>query len=582
MNDHSRRRERLHARAAAGLLAHAVLALCLAVSLVGLPAVAVAADDFCGVDTDRNGSVDNACPEPDKDHDGYPSSSSYAGPYGSDVDCDDSDFFVYPGIETAGGCSAGNYRTCQANGTFSSCSPVSAFTCHSGSGSTYWVGSSGVTTACGSNGTPCNWFCFSNSALTCYHAPVAGDCIVFKSGSYTGNWSDGGTTRQLYFYNKDGTLSNPIIFRNEPGSRPVLNGTSTAPNDVNILYSEDSDYVTVRGFEIDGTSDYSSAGIHITGGIAPKVFDNYIHHIGGKSDNNLSCVNARAGNVGVSIHHNLMKDCYEVGDATNQNSGAVTVMDDTGVVSVVDNVVVNSTPVGYGLRIKHASDTCTPTISRNFVKNVSQYAFKSENKDTTVKNNWVKNCDAMALAYGGIGTTSGWFKDSVFSYNTLQLCGLANFSPVWTDSLGHQSYSGATVFTADHNIMEDDNASYDGDAGDGVTRMCEYNCTNGEFAAAVGKAIWSNNVYYSSGTSTLRFGYFGQAGGGADYGSLALWKAAGFDVGSVQADPGLDADGISATYPNHGWRAGVFTDAAPSSTGSTSPGTIYNFLRRRR
>ena len=49
-----------------------------------------AVGEICGdgIDNDASGG-DAACAEPDKDRDGYPSSSAYTGPYGSAVDCDD-------------------------------------------------------------------------------------------------------------------------------------------------------------------------------------------------------------------------------------------------------------------------------------------------------------------------------------------------------------------------------------------------------------------------------------------------------------------------------------------------------------
>lgn len=551
--------------------------------------VAYAADDWCGVDTDFNSTVDNACPEPDKDNDKYPSSNAWDGPHGVGVvDCDDNDFWIQPGFETASGCVAGSYRTCLPDGTYTACATKASFTCHTGSGKTIWYGASGVTTAgCGTTyATPCNWFCPYNSALACFDAFDPGDCGVHQAGSYTGTWSDGGTSRQIYINNRDGTLTNPISIRAEPGPQPgyagsvKFNGAGTSPTEVQLIYTIDSNYLKFKGIEIDGTSDYSNTGIWIAGGTAPEIFLNYIHDIGGESNNNLSGVKCTNDTNGCNIHQNFFKNNCEVGDCTNQNSGHVTVMDDLGIVTINDNIIFGN-QVGFGLRIKHADDNVTPSISRNFVKAVQQYAIGSENKDTTVTNNWIQDCNAYAFLYGAVGSTSAWWKDSEFSYNTLQRCAFLNAPVTWDDSTGHQNYSGTTIFTADHNIMSDNAASYPGDEETGVTRICEYNCDNGEFAAASGKAIWSNNVYFSSGTSSLRFGYFGQAGGGADYAGLTAWQTAGFDVGSVQDDPALDSDGISAEYPDHGWRVGVFTmsgEPTPTPTPTPAPSSANGIV----
>lgn len=565
----------------------AILLGCLLLTLLLwlFPLYVFAADTFCGVDTDQSGTASNPCPEPDKDHDGYPSSSAYTGLYGSDVDCDDTDFFMHTGVSTTTGCGAGEYKTCQASGSYSACATTSAFSCKTGSGSDIWFGPSGVTTACGSFGTPCSWLCTSDTSLTCYHAPVAGDCFIFLAGSYSGTWSDGGTVRQIYLNNKDGTVSNPIIWRESPGTRPVFNGAGTSPTEVRLMEFVDSNYHQIRGITLDGTSDYTGSGIWFFGGTAPEIWNMYIHHINGESDFNLAGVKCSGGTVGCNIHHNLFVDNYETTTPTDQNSGSVTIMDDTGTVKVDYNVIVNSTPVGHGAWIKHADDSCTPYLRSNFISGIEDTAIGSENKDTTVKNNWIADCTSYALRYKTIGSDKGWFKNSVWNYNTIQRCAFFLAATRWDElnpAYGHQSFSGTTVFTADHNIVHDDNAAYDGDAGDGLSRSCEYGCTSGEFAAASGKMIWTNNVYYNAVDTTLQFGYFGQAGGGADYANLTDWKAAGFDSGSVQADPSLDADGISATYSAYGWRASEFSDAAPSSTGTTVGGTGGVIVKNRR
>lgn len=589
---------------------------------------AFAADVFCGVDTDFSGTASNPCPEPDKDHDGAPSDGTKSSViFGAIVDCNDTDFWIRPGFETASGCSAGNYKTCQTSGSYTGCAANSAFTCHSGSGATYFVSAGAADCSGNADYThPRNWLCFSNTALTGYHAPVAGDCIVFKAGSYSGTWDDSGTTRQFYLNNKDGTSSDNIKIRAEPGAIPgyagavVINGAGSAPTAVHQFEITDSNYVKIFGFEVDGTSDYSQVGIIFNGssGAGDEAYLNYVHNIDGNEDNNIACIEC-VGTINCSVHNNIVKDCYETGGAgaTQQNNMQIRVMDDAGDVGFNYNVVIPTTPVGGGIDCKHAEDTGTFTVRGNFVKNAVQYGIASESKTSTIKNNWITDCDAMAMQYKAIGDANAWFKGSDFSYNTIQRCSLMNMPLPWTDMVGpgpdfvrfHNSCGGADcntttganccypnavgnsatattlIATIDHNIISDDNASYDGDEGDGMFRICEYNCTLGERAAITNTShiTLTNNVYFSSGTTDLRFGYFGQAGGGADYGTFADWQAAGFDVGSTQADPSLDADGISATYAAYGWSVGLFTDvSSPGSTGTTSGSGSRMLMKRRR
>lgn len=592
-------------------------------------APAFAADVFCGVDTDFSSTYpaavsSNPCPEPDKDHDGWPSDSTKVSAiFGSGVDCDDANSWIIPGFETNSGCSAGQYRTCQSSGSYTSCAANSGFSCSSGSGATYFISAGAADCSGNADYThPRNWFCFSDTSLTGYHAPVAGDCLVFKAGSYSGTWSDGGTTRQFYLQNKDGTSANPIIVRAEPGAIPgftgavIINGAGTSPTQVLPFNIEDSNYVKVLGFEIDGTGDYSQVGIFFSGssGTGDEAYLNYVHNIDGENDNNVACIEC-VGTIGCSVHNNIVKDCYEVGGATQQNNMQIRVMDDVGAVAFNYNVVIPTTAVGGGIDCKHAEDTGTFTARGNFVKNVVQYGIATESKDSTVKNNWITDCDGMGMQYKAIGDANAWFKGSDFSYNTIQKCALMNMPMPFTDMVGsapdfiryHNSCGGSDcntttganccypnavgntasattlIATIDHNIVEDDNASYDGDEGDGMFRICEYNCTLGERAAMnTSRITLTNNVYFSSGTTDLRFGYFGQAGGGADYGTFEDWQAAGFDVGSVRASSStLDADGISSTYSTYGWSVGLFTDNVVSN-GSTSSGVVPVLLRKMR
>ena len=540
-----------------------------------LASTANAADLFCGVDTDRSGAVDNACPEPDKDHDGYPSSASYTGPYGTDVDCDDTDFFMYPGAETTTGCSAGQYKTCQSNGSYSACSNVSAFTCHSGTGSTYWVDAAGVTTAgCGAHDSPCNWFCFSNSALSCYHAPAAGDCVVFKDdgGAYSGTWSDAGTDRQFYFYNKDGTSTDKITIRNEPGVRPVINGAGTSPTEVYPIRIEESNYVIVRGFEVDGTSDYSNTAISFAGGTAPIAHNNYIHDIRGSANQNMGCLKAQGNTAGVSFHHNFCRDVYDAADATNQNSGGVTIMDDTGNFSVSDNVVYSSTRYHFGIRVKHHYTGATATIKRNLVYNTSGYALGTEQASTTFANNWLNDCTGFGIDYKAIGSASCQFSSNVYEYNTFQGCPPAEIKPSTGDCPG--AY-GATIATTRYNVVSDDDASYAGDYTDGFIRVNFYG-SDTDYTNASGKIIFNDNCYYNSAAATLAFTYWGDVGSGAsgaNYSGLAAWQAAGFDSGSYNENPTLDSDGIasSTNCSNKGWNKNLFTSVAASPAGGYMP-----------
>ncbi len=572
-----------------------------AISHLRITDVVTTPDYWCGVDTNFDGTVSNPCPTvagvTDADHDGW-STANKVGPFGTGKDCDDTNFWIQPGFEDTTGCSAGNYRTCNTDGTWTACAAISGFTCNTANGATYFVDD--AETDCSGAGTyadPEDWRCWFSTGMVGYHAPGDGDCIVFQPGTYSSTWSDGGTIRQLYINQKDGSETHPIKFRSLPGAIPgyvgevKIQGAGTAPTPVFPWFITLSDSVKTIGLHIDGTGGYSGAGIVYDGSANPEAWLNVIEGIDGIEDNNVSCIKFQVGTTAGYAHHNIVYDCYERADVPAINNVAIRTMDDIGYVKYLYNIIPNSVLVSGCLDIKHANDDCSLLAQGNFGRNCAYFG-ETENKDSVFKNNWVQDCgDSIAFKQASIGTTGPpptadgpWHKDAVFSYNTIERCAFLNSNPEWDSALGHPNFSGTTIFTAERNIVVDDNASYDGDAGDGMARFCDSQCEDGEFAAAVGKAIWRNNVYYNPNDTNLNFSYFGTVGGGAYYSTLALFQAAGFDIGTVQANPSLDADGISAAYPNHGWAAGsVFSDVAPASTGTNNTGGfLLRLLRSRR
>lgn len=571
-----------------------------------LPGVCWGADFGCGVDTDRATGVDVACPSPDADHDSWPT-TGFTGPYGAGTDCDDSNFFIWSGIETQGSCGAGNYQTCQTSGSYSGCAANSAFTCKTGSGQDFWISTTGVTTAgCGSNASPCGAFCFSNPALACYHALNAGDCVIFKSGTYTpGSWSDAGTLRQFYVNGRTGTAANPIIIREEPGTRPIINGTGTSPTEVFMIYVVNSPYVTVRGLELNGTGGYENSGIHFEGnGVSTAgqvAYNMYIHNILGQPDNNLSGIKCRGQTSGCNLHHNLLMDNCGTGGSgdatcTNQNNVQITIMDDVGAVNITDNFVGSAagTYYGAGIRIKHQNDTCTPTIARNVVYQ-GNYGIGSENQSTTIKNNWVANCNTgastgMGVIYQPIGTTHAFFSNMQTTYNLFQNCGMLNAQIDSGEATGH-SY-GNPILNFNHNVQTVNLASLAGDGTNGTIRICEY-CNDTDYTNSRSKLLFSSNCEYNAGAGGYLYrdmadnsgiGYGPSGPSGASYASLASWQGAGYDSGSFNENPTLTSAGIatSGNCAANKWTTGIFTAAGGGGSVSSITNIIKDNRRRRR
>ena len=166
----------------------------------------IPSDFDCGRDLNLDGLV-NACPSPDEDNDGY----------ADNVDCDPLNAAVFPGISLQGS-GPGTFKTCQSDGTFTPSAPISTYTCHSGSGSTYWV--SFDQTDCTGTGTyasPKDPRCFFDSTKLGYHSPISGDCIVHKGGTYGYFFGTTPNKHMAYLSLKSGTFSNPITITSEPG-----------------------------------------------------------------------------------------------------------------------------------------------------------------------------------------------------------------------------------------------------------------------------------------------------------------------------------------------------------------------------
>ncbi len=593
MNDHSRRRERLHARAAAGLLAHAVLALCLAVSLVGIPADAVAADIGCGRDTDRSSAVDQACPEPDKDGDGYRSSAGTHFATGfTDVDCDDTNSAIIPGTIDTAGCSAGSFRRCKIDGTYTACAALSSAVATDFSNTTgplalfYVDPTKTADTGTGSYASPLSPRSLSDAARSTYHAPAAGDVIVFQgTGNYASTWSDAGTLRMFYLNNKDGTAANPIRFVFLSGAHVVGQGVATT--EVQPFQCLDSDYVTVQG-EGAGTSinsGYSNSGLYFLNCDNAEIFGMTTRDIDGESDNNVGGFKFDSSDTPF-IHNNVSYDNYERANATSFNAANIYVTK-ANAFRIIANTTNDAVDAGVGIKNKHifAGTNTGSEITFNYVSNAYNEGIKYLDEKVTVKRNLLhttlkSNSGGGAIRFVADG--GGDFNNSLIQDNTIINSG---FMEMKDDDSG---VIGNPIFTASGNVVIDNRASaYTGtDYIDGFIRICHY-CDQTTYNSNVGKFSYANNCYYNTNAVALAMGI--SAGSiptwGVQYTSFALWQAAGYDSGSYSEDPTLDAysRATSTNCADKGYlRTADVTSGTTPSTGSTSPGTIYNFLRRRR
>lgn len=563
-----------------------------------------AADVRCGVDTDVSGAVDQLCPVPDKDGDGYYSNGSGRN---TGTDCDDENFHIFPGVSLKGDCSSGEFKTCQADGTYTACAALSTFTCKTGSGVDYWIDDS-VSTCHASNSFTnlSDIRCFSDSSMTNYHAPVAGDCFIFKTvGTYSNTWGSSPNSAQVFLNNKDGTAGNPIKIRVAPGAAWWESGVGVG-NGVLVTHSigtrgtdeaehfqfSSSNYVQIDGFEIDGSTGYSNAGIAYdgttTGG---RAYNNYIHDIRANcGNNNCGGLKCRNDSDGIEWDHNIARDNWDVlGTESNNLNSSDYVSLDCDQLNVHDNVSY-STDVNYysyGIKFKHGVIGAVGNdINYNIVANKRHACVEIGGiPHTTVSHNYLKDCNARdsgAAIKVHDDSSTDEYTDLIFTYNTIINSPFIEFLVNATNAP-----IGTPFATIQYNVAQDDETtaySTGGDAHDGFFRFCHY-CADSVYTTIVtgGIATIDNNCYYNA-SQNLYFSLWGDGvGSGSIYANFTNWQGTsfGYDDNSYSEDPSFDVYGraTSSNCADKGW---LLTSEQPPTAGTgAGVGRAQRLFQRR-
>lgn len=550
--------------------------------------------EICGDGVDNDGSGgDLPCAAPDTDRDGYYSDGT--GPL-TGTDCDNSNRWIYPGITTGNGCSSGQVHTCQSDGTYTPCIALSAFTCHTCSGSTYWFDDAETDcSGAGSYADPENWLCVSNTGMSGYHSPVAGDCYLMRLGEYATTWSSG--TKQFDIYQKNGTEACPIKSMGAPGEtwweagkgagvRITGKGSFSPLNEVFPIYVSESSHWETSGIEVSnfGTG-FGNAGIHYAGNGSTneggRIYNNYVHDIDGEEDNNNSGIKCRSDLTGLEIDHNEVVDVFEreetTGDSAaggagwnSQNNSHIRGMD-CDEIYIHDNVIYNtSTQAGYGISLKHGIvGAVGATISGNIVQNTYYDGISVDAvSNSVIENNLIHTSANFGISQRDLGTSQGGFSNMTFRNNTV-------INAACFESFSSQTYDdfGDPTVTFEDNVCIDNRAtSYPSDGTDGFVRINYYG-SNADFNDFVG--VFQNNCYYNSASTTLFFTYYGNTGSGAsgaDYSGLAAWQAGGFDSGSYNENPTLNSYHIatSANCDDKGWGIASMGGGGPTTTTTTT------------
>ncbi len=564
-----------------------------------LPSGSLAADFGCGRDTDRNGSVDNMCPGSDADADGETVASG---------DCNDDDFSIFKGVTVGGdqaianGCASGEYRTCKVDGTGWSACVATGTTPFCPNSATYTTDTGAVALACyyfattgndstgdGSYGNPWATPGKISQGFSSGHTPIAGDAFIFLGGTYSTEYSSGGN-RLLYVTNKTGTATNKIWLMSYPGQTAVLDPT-TAIQPINITGAQ---HWIMRGIE--ATGGYETAVSFGTGSAQVSNIRLSLNHIhdedGNGGANNHSCLAFGDGCTAIEFDHNDTHDCYNSVAPTNPNNSNILFFKSTDTLVHHNNGIQND-GYGYYLKLKHASDTGSSygvEADWNYVKNTYYAAFGSSGA-MAIRNNLIADVyqDYHALQHSNLGGESYTGPFLVLN-NTIVGSLFLGMGP-------HREYSGGTpaadacsgramdAITVEENIVTDDRASYAQD-----WRFIGVSTYGPDSLRTNFLSVFSigSNGYYN-GTATLSWGLYesnngnltcsGRGNDGQNY-TFAQWQAAGFDSGSVVADPNFDAKYLPATVSMTSWGYlgnVVTTTTSTTVTTTTDPGLNTSF-----
>ena len=521
---------------------------------------AMAADLGCGRDTDRSGTVDQMCPGGDTDFDGYTVAQG---------DCDDTEWQIYPGTLNSKGCSAGSFRVCNRDGSgYGSCTAladISTAQIGQAYGGTplniYWVSASGTTG--GSGGTyasPWALRCIGNdNGETCSHTVTAGDAFIIKAGTYNSYYTEHGNKRHIYIYSRTATATNPIYVIGDPTGTAELVGQGTSTSDeVIVMNIDDVDYIVLDNFKIHGGF---GAGVFTKDSNYIDISRMNIYSLDGNGGySNLSGI-YMATLTHSNAHHNLISDVYNTAAPTNENNTQIVLFKGNDQKANYNAVYTTlSGGAGRGIKFKHgSSDSASFELIGNYVDNSYDSCIEFCQKNGTIKNNLLTNCNGNSASRAGfcINNIDGGgypvFNNTVVEYNTCYNSPFMQFLDTNSESTS-EAY-GSPALTNRYNVIQDEQTTYSCD-GCFMVRYDHYG-TQSVYNDVVGnnKAIWNNNCYYNSASTALRFSVFGGSSGtfGHLYESWSAWTGASYDSGSYNENPSLDSIKNATSTHCAGW-----------------------------
>lgn len=546
---------------------------------------AFAADYQCGLDTDHNNTI-TQCTNGDNDRDGFTTAQG---------DCDDTNPAIYPGRSTATGCSANEAKQCPLSGTgsYTACSsggwkPEKCTT-------PYYIATTGSNAAAGTVGAPwlntLNFTTYYNvgDRPGTYHDPVAGDCFIFRTGTYSTTYTYDAGKFLMFLRGKSGSsATNPIQIVSFPGE--VVNFQPAVVTDAAPVSILQSNYVWLIGFQAHDANGIgyqvgNNGAINYAEGASGKIDGLTIYNIDGNQSGNLAAIHTNNAHF-ISVTNNNIWDVYDrssfAGAGLTENNSGIVDFDSSSATFARNQILNTTTGKSNCIKKKHSNTAITvrPEVDWNYcykADGAGGYTYASSGS-WYLHHNW---CDgngagSYCASFRDYGGTTNFTQDSTVEYNDFMSGGF-DYRPT-------KVYAGSTTFgnfVSQYNLIKDSRTSGNliSFCHDGPDAYFTDLIASGTINTGTDKLHWNNNCYYAPSAGSFTVDIFAQTSGTANYcgsgaaigplGATTTTFGAWAEPSSVNADMNVDSNGVPQTVSCQAM--GRFVAGAPTPTPTPTP-----------
>jgi Right handed beta helix region len=369
---------------------------------------------------------------------------------------------------------------------------------------------------------------------------------VYHPGDDSG--TQGGGSFLLYVRGLHGEEGKPVVFKGYPGHRPILDidGAGRA------IQVEASSHVRLEGLEV---RDAWNRGIRLAGSDQVSVSRVLVHDTDGTVADNVAGFEV-LGSTNVEVSDSVFYDNYDRTAAANgvqtHNSGNFVLFGGANIEVHHCIFYMTGDPAGqssgFGIKYKHASTDPTGWfhLHDSYFENHKYFAIGLGTAHAHVHHNVINGAPTAIVDQDHGGTTHQ--SDQVFEFNTINDARGLYVSPTldWVDH-DNGPWTELVDIVFRNNIVVDTTDTFTSDS---RTMMLNAYMDDALFLAVRDGISFEQNCYQNT-SQPVSFGFAEATGQGALGGfyDLAGWQSEyGYDVGSLEADPGFaDPAGMDFT-----------------------------------